>query len=650
MDENTTSIPAVENDETLVNEDTTLPFIYTHPKESQNESDSVNIVDITSSVSIQPKSMDKQDNSDIVKVTNTLDIKPTSVVPAATVEVDKDITNESPGSNLSSSVIQSSFSALPVTVSSHPTPTYGIDSSAAVSTVVNTDPVVSPMSTLHSFVSSTSLTLQPLINSSVDATLDVSTPFLFPSTQLLLSNVSSGVHSMDLLSASVSAPVNNFSSVFLATSSMLSSTPLSDSSSPSANATHLLPVATKSIDVDVASSVFPLKPSSQTNTDVIQASVSITASEPPSSVHYSSWMVNVTPSAYPTSTEIAPSPTATPSMPHTIATTTMPHTRSWTDSVYQFVFEGNCTLLMESPTMSQSFRNSVKNNLAEKLAIPTNRVYAGPIKCGSVITNVTVEHTDMTTIDDQIMEIIASGNFSFAINNTDNGKALMFQAAGVKVLISPYIGIQGPSSDSPVQTEPFEDSLLRGFWELSEMERILIIVFSVLGGFLFILAAAYIVHVCCLRGQSKSFDLGDTPDHQVKMEDFTLTKLQRPPTIYDEHGMILTEDLHPGQTKMAIPYMPPGGHTCCHGHVSTFKESPVLLRRANDSALHGSAENLVTHELSQRPKDTGVDNMSFSSDDILGDGEGDGTDIETDDDMSPQHHRRRQKAPDRNEI
>ena len=156
-------------------------------------------------------------------------------------------------------------------------------------------------------------------------------------------------------------------------------------------------------------------------------------------------MVNVTPSAYPTSTEIAPSPTACPSMPHTIATTTIPHTRSWTDSVYQFVFEGNCTLLMESPTMSQSFRNSVKNNLAEKLAIPTNRVYAGHVKCGSVITNVTVVHTDMTTIDDQIMEIIASCNFSFAINNIDNGKALMFQAAGVKVLISPYSGIQGPS-------------------------------------------------------------------------------------------------------------------------------------------------------------------------------------------------------------
>ena len=427
-DENTTFVPdAFEND------DTTLRFIYTHPEQSQNESDSVNIVDITSYVRIQPKSMDKQDNSDIVKVTNTMDIKPTSVVPTATVEVDKDITNESPGNNLSTSVIQSSFSALPRTVSSHPTPTYGIDSSVAVSTIVNTDPVVNPMSTLHSFVSSTSLTQQLLINSSVDATLNVSTSFLFPSTHLLLSNVSSGVHSVDLLSASVSAPVNNVSSVFLATSSMLSSTPLSDSSSPSAKATHLLPVATKSIDVDVASSVSPLEPSSQTNTDVIQASVSITASEAPSSVHYSSWMVNVTPSAYPTSTEIAPSPTASPSMPHTIVTTTIPHTRSWTYSVYQFVFEGNCTLLME---------------------------------------------------------IIASGNFSFAINNTDNGKALMFQAAGVKVLISPYIGIQGPSSDSPVQTEPFEDSLLRGFWELSEMERILIIAFSVLGDFLFILAAA----------------------------------------------------------------------------------------------------------------------------------------------------------------
>ena len=155
--------------------------------------------------------------------------------------------NESPGSNLSASVIQSSFSALPVTVSSHPTPTYGIDSSVAVSTVINTDPVVNPMSTLHSFVSFTSLTLQPLISYSVDATLNVSTSFLFLNTQPLLSNVSSGVHS---------APVNNFSSVFLATSSMLSSTALSDSSSPSGNATHLLPVATKSIDVDVASSVF----------------------------------------------------------------------------------------------------------------------------------------------------------------------------------------------------------------------------------------------------------------------------------------------------------------------------------------------------------------------------------------------------------
>ena len=86
MDENTTSTPGtVENDDTLMNENTTLPFIYTHQEQSQDESDSMNIVDITSTVSIQPKSMGKQDNSDIVKVTNAMDIKPTSVVPTATV-------------------------------------------------------------------------------------------------------------------------------------------------------------------------------------------------------------------------------------------------------------------------------------------------------------------------------------------------------------------------------------------------------------------------------------------------------------------------------------------------------------------------------------------------------------------------------------
>ena len=324
------------------------------------------------------------------------------------------------------------------------------------------------------------------------------------------------------------------------------------------------------------------------------------------------------------------------------------HPSTWKDSVYQFVFEGNCSLILASPTLTHSFLDSVKVNLADELSILPKRIYPGSIHCGSIIFNVTIEDTDGTQIDDQIMEIIASGNFSFSINTT-TGTPMAFQAAGVKVLTSPSLNAPAPWSKTPTQTEPFEDSLLRGFWELSETERILIIVFSVLGGFLFIMALAYIVHTCCLKGQSKSFDLGDTPDHQVKLEDFTLTKLQRPPTIYDEHGMILTEDLHPGQTKMAVPYISPsgqassgGGAVCCqqgHATAATFRDSPVVLRRANNSALHGSSENLVTHhDLVSAHHDrtaggAGIDNMSFSSDDILGDGnDGIGSGLDSADD------------------
>lgn len=293
-------------------------------------------------------------------------------------------------------------------------------------------------------------------------------------------------------------------------------------------------------------------------------------------------------------------------------------------SLYQFVFEGNCTRLQTDLRLNDAFLSRFHRKLVSILHIALNRIETGPIACGSVIINSTISNTQNTSIDDQIMEYIASGNFSFTLPLFDDNSAepLHFQAAGVKVLLSPSL----PRFTDPTQVRPDDDGLFRGFWELSDIERILILVFSILGGFLLIMAGAYFVHVCCMNGRAKSFDLGDGVDRSVNLEDFTLTKLDRPATIYDERGMILTGDLGPGETKMAIPYG--ASHYCSNSGVSTFRDSPIL-RKANLAQLRGSAENLVTHHRIPHVDPDGVDNMSFSSDDILGGG----SDVESNDDL-----------------
>lgn len=252
----------------------------------------------------------------------------------------------------------------------------------------------------------------------------------------------------------------------------------------------------------------------------------------------------------------------------------------------------------------------------------TAAIEVGNVTCGSVLINLTVSNTnEFPIIDDTILNL-KQQNSAFVITVKDSdGNFHSYRLDEVELLSSPWMTTPLMLSTSKLPDVNIIDE------GLTEVELIVIIIFSVVGGSLLILLLSFVIYRCCTTRNSKSFTLGETPNHQLRLEDFTLTKMNRPTPVYTDQGVILTTNVGQNRVRSSTPYNNPmyeqGGVIANtsyanngHYYENNKASAPEPVNRS-----FTSTENLVQSGRSgnngSRMVHPGIENPSFSSDDIL---------------------------------
>ena len=293
-----------------------------------------------------------------------------------------------------------------------------------------------------------------------------------------------------------------------------------------------------------------------------------------------------------------------------------------TDRIYKLTFDGNCSLL-ELPGFKEQFVKVLSSLIKIRFKITDNSLKIDEnIKCGSLLVEVQIFNLTDLSLDNK-MVTLSSVNMTVA--------NVTFYITLINVTLvdeSPVTVSPTTEAMSPMTTErPF----------LYHFDKLLVIVFSIVGGTLLVLAIVVGVYLCRTR-RHKSFDLGDTPTANVRLEDFTLTKMTRSHPMYSDQGVIVSLEPRVVNSDAKSPgsvYQGQQGYfPKTTGPLSTFQPQRLVAvengggqgDRQGDgqgdrvTGRHGSDENLTDTFEAVSPSRTGFDNPSFSSEDILDSG------------------------------
>ena len=279
------------------------------------------------------------------------------------------------------------------------------------------------------------------------------------------------------------------------------------------------------------------------------------------------------------------------------------------DLKVKLVLSGNCSVLnqMKNDDNLAEFNLKLAMALSERLALDVNNIKIEDTQCGSVIArvhfmNITTEMgiegllMNMSTESDLFTTTSANNTFGFT-------------------LLSSEI-LQETSLKPPTVQKPSSEKI-----ELTNVQIIVIIVCSIVGGMLLIYAFGFCIYACYQKKKTKSFDLGETPVCNLHMEDFTLTKMQRPQAMYTEYGPVIHQRGVNGKTRKKNGHYEPIEDEMQCLAPEDIHQASTLPRRSSieialDTAIAPSNVNMET----QGTVASGFDNPSFSSDDILDSG------------------------------
>ncbi|KAK2188121.1 hypothetical protein NP493_141g04013 [Ridgeia piscesae] len=531
-----------------------------------------------------------------ISVTRTYDVTSTNTVSPAVTDATQNVSSSRVSPELSSSTV------LPKVSSSSVSPNM---SSSSVAPELSSSTVLPKVSSSSVSPNMSSSSVSPtrvspdVSSSSVTPNMSSSSvsPKVSPSTSLvsLPSDVS-------LVQAIVTSILPNMSTVLISSSVEVSTQPsdtLNTSTVPdidgsvttveSMSPTVTPPISTPTVTLDNMTSVINVSTSGTTDTMSTVVDTSTLLTRP------------TEPGVETTTTAVTP-----------------------TDRVYKLTFDGNCSLL-DLPGFREQFVKVLSSLIKIKFKITDNSLkIAKNIKCGSLTVEVQIFNLTDPSLDNK-METLSSINVT-AANVT-------FYITLLKVALVPATEAMSPTTEAvtPTTERPF----------LYQFDKLLVIVFSIVGGTLLVLAIVVAFYSCRTR-RHKSFDLGDTPTANVRLEDFTLTKMTRSHPMYSDQGVIVSLEPHDtnSDTKAVSPgsvYQGQQGYfPKTTGPLSTFQPQRLVAvenggdrmdggqdDRHGDRAVtgrHGSDENLTDTFQAVSPSRTGFDNPSFSSEDILDSG------------------------------
>lgn len=265
---------------------------------------------------------------------------------------------------------------------------------------------------------------------------------------------------------------------------------------------------------------------------------------------------------------------------HKANTTTATTVSPKKDVRYMFVLSGDCHLVLNNSEYFGRFLAAFHDLLTKTLRIPDDTYRLGEVTCGSVRIYVTFLNVIMPEFDVMIQTTIHNRGRGLTVPVwIDSGQFMTFDVTHAE----------------QVELKPELDTYSLVTKVMDDVDIIVIIVACCVCGVLIAIGVAICVKECYRRKHAQSFDLLEIPHVNLKLEDFTLTRIPRPKTIYNDGSSVTMKSY----TEQAAGK---GGHhqnginaEDMHVRVKSHSEGIVIGITSSHPYHHNSAA-AVAHE------------------------------------------------------
>lgn len=199
------------------------------------------------------------------------------------------------------------------------------------------------------------------------------------------------------------------------------------------------------------------------------------------------------------------------------------------------VLRGNCSHENLKNDVEGAFRN---------LSSASENISVTDIRCTTLLdVNVTLKAGEM-----QLKQLLRNLSLAGTLQLGDAGRQFLLTDFSVKEQVS----TDGART-------------VRSRWVPTREELIIYVAVAVLFGIVLIIACVVCSIRCCRRQPSKTLDFLDTPRLNMRLEDYTLTRIPRPHTVYADHlrtpdqelGVVQAFDTCVVPLEDAVPPPPP---------------------------------------------------------------------------------------------
>lgn len=190
------------------------------------------------------------------------------------------------------------------------------------------------------------------------------------------------------------------------------------------------------------------------------------------------------------------------------------------DVRYLFTLTGDCRLILNNTAFFQRFLQGFNDLLVKQLKL-SEKYKPGEISCGSVHVYVTFEHVIWPDFDIKIQSAILNGGPGLEIPVWMDNYFVTFVLSHAKHV---------PLDPSDARTYSIVTEVM------DDVDIVVIIVACCVCSVLIAIGVVICVKECYRRKHAQSFNLLEVPHVNVKLEDFTLTRIPRPRAIYTDPG------------------------------------------------------------------------------------------------------------------
>lgn len=224
---------------------------------------------------------------------------------------------------------------------------------------------------------------------------------------------------------------------------------------------------------------------------------------------------------------------------------------------FVLVLEGNCSLVSRKGTLEGDFKMEVVQAVTPWLRMSADDLTVGQSTCPS---------DDKIHLNLTVYRRAGGGNVSEKLDALEESTEPLLESRG-----QPFYVYEIVTADGLLGKEPSVPIDLRH----SDVELLVYITVGSVCAFLLALAAVLLLCKYCDCRERKPFDFGDAPNLNMRLEDYTLTRIPRPKLGYVDYYRGLTRRYCPLDDKMTA--------NSPNGMVQPFDTSVVPLEDARSA-------------------------------------------------------------------